>query len=165
MSAILDSYELLETIMGPTGGDPEPMETFDHAHPTTSIPPNVDLLRAWKRNVDALCTIVTGVCDYVLTLMQHTTRAHEAWSILGSQYETRNYARIQNLENQLAAEKLADGEKVESFVKRIKDLQNQLAFVGGVFSLEDMARRCIRVRPSKYDGIVTTLNIQVWPLL
>ena len=164
MSAILDSYELLETIMGPTGGDPEPMATFDPAHPTTSIPPNADLLRAWKRrNADALCTIVTGVCDSVLTLVQHTTRAHEAWSILASQYETRNYTRIQNLENQLAVEKLANGEKVESFVKRIKDLQDQLAAVGVVISPEDMARRCIRVLPSKYDGIVTALNTQVRP--
>ena len=46
MSAILDSYELLETIMGPTGGDPEPVVTFDPANPTTPIPPNADPLRA-----------------------------------------------------------------------------------------------------------------------
>ena len=95
--------------------------------------------------------------------MQHTTRAHEAWSILASQYETRNYTRIQNLENQLVEEKLPNGEKVESFVKRIKDLQDQLAVVGVVVSPEDMAHRCIRVLPSKYDGIVTTLNTQVRP--
>ena len=140
--------------MGPTGGDAEPMATFDPTQPTTSIPPNVDLLRAWKRrNANALCTIVTSVCDFVLTLVQHTTRAYEGWSILASQYETRNYTRIQNLENQFA-----NGEKVESFVKRIKDLQDQLAVVGVVISREDMARRCIRVLPSKYDGILTTLN-------
>ena len=164
MSAILDSYELLETIMGPTGGDPEPVVTFDPANPTTPIPPNADLLRAWKRrNADALCTIVTSVCDSVLTLVQHTTKAHEAWSILASQYETRNYTRIQNLENQLAAEKLADGEKVESFVKRINDLQDQLVAIGVAISPEEMARRCIRVLPPKYDGIVTALNTQVRP--
>ena len=130
MSAILDSYELLETIMGPTGGDHEPMVTSDPTHPTVLVPPNANLFQAWKRrNVDALCTIVSGVCDYVLTLVQHTTRAHEAWSILASQYETRNYTRIQKVKNLLAAEKLADGEKVESFVKRIKDLQDQLVVV------------------------------------
>ena len=105
-----------------------------------------------------MCTIVTGVCDSVLTLVQHTTRAHEAWSILASQYETRNYTRIQNLENQLA-----DGEKVGSFVKRIKDLQDRLAVVGVAISLEDMAHRCIQVLPFKYDGIVITLNTQVRP--
>ena len=85
MSAILDSYELLETIMGPTGGELQPMVTFDPTHPTISSPPNTNLLRAWKRrNSDALCTITIGICDSVLTLVQHTTRAHEAWSILAS---------------------------------------------------------------------------------
>ena len=38
MSAILDSYELLETIMGPTGGVPEPMVTFElHTLPHKSL--------------------------------------------------------------------------------------------------------------------------------
>ena len=51
----------------PIGGDLEPMVTFDPAHPTKSMPPNIDLLRAWKRrNVDAMYIIVTNVCDIVL---------------------------------------------------------------------------------------------------
>ena len=46
MSTILDSYKSLETVMGPTRADPEPMVTFNTAHPTTSLPPNEDLLQA-----------------------------------------------------------------------------------------------------------------------
>ena len=65
--------------------------------------------------------------------------------------------------NQLAAKKLAYGEKVKCFVKRIKDLQDQLAAIGVVVSPEDRARRCIRVLSSKYDGIVTALSSQVRP--
>jgi hypothetical protein len=45
-SAILNSYKLLETIIGRTGGDPKPVVTFDLANPTTPIPPNANLLQA-----------------------------------------------------------------------------------------------------------------------
>ena len=54
---------------------------------------------------------------------------------------------------------------MESFVKRIKDLQDQLVDVGVVVSLEYIASWFIRILPSKYDGIVTTLDTQVQPTL
>ena len=101
---------------------------------------------------------IAGVCDSILALVQGTTKAREAWSVMASQYETRNYTRIQNLENQLAAGKFTNGDKVESFVKRIKDLQGQLATIGVAVSPQNMAPQCIWVIPSKYDGIMTTLN-------
>ncbi|MCO5608004.1 hypothetical protein L7F22_062207 [Adiantum nelumboides] len=103
------------------------------------------------------------VSDSCLTLIQHTTKAHEAWSILARQYEAHNHTRIQNLEHQLAAEKLTDGEKVEAFIKRMKDLIDQLAAVGVAISPEDLVRRCIRILPVKYDALVTALNTQVRP--
>lgn len=164
ISAILDSYELLDNALGPLGDDPEPLATVDPVNPKVSIPPDAGLLRAWKRrNADALCAIVTSVSDSVLTLVQHTTKACDAWGILARQYETKNHTRIQNLENQLAAEKLGEGERVEDFIKRIKDLQDQMAAVGVAKTPEDLARRCIRILPAKYDGLVTALNTQVRP--
>ena len=83
ISAILDSYELLDTVMGPTGADPEPVLTPDPTNSSILIQPDVADLRAWKRrNADALCAIVTSVTDSVLTLVQHTTKACDAWGIL-----------------------------------------------------------------------------------
>ncbi|MCO5567848.1 hypothetical protein L7F22_021544 [Adiantum nelumboides] len=72
-------------------------------------------------------------------------------------------AELENLEHQLAAEKLADGEKVEAFIKRMKDLIDQLAAVGVAISPEDLARRCIRILPVKYDALVIALITQVRP--
>ncbi|MCO5581175.1 hypothetical protein L7F22_035053 [Adiantum nelumboides] len=112
---------------------------------------------------DAMCAIVTSVSDSMLTLIQHTTKAHEAWGILARQYETRNQTRIQNLENRLADQRHLDTEKAEDFIKRIKNLQDQLAVVGVVITPKDLTRRCIRSLPPKYDGLVTALNTQVRP--
>ncbi|MCO5586041.1 hypothetical protein L7F22_039979 [Adiantum nelumboides] len=164
ISAILDSYELLDTVLGPNGIDPEPIATIDFTNPSAVIPPDATLLCAWRRrNADALCGIVMCISDFVLTLVQHTTKAHKAWNILARQYEAHNHTRIQNLENQLAAKKLADGEKVKAFIKWIKDLQDQLATVGVAIFPEDLARCCICILPAKYDGLVTALNTQVCP--
>ena len=58
ISAILDSYELLNTVLGL---DPEPVGTPNPNNPNVITPPNADLLRAWKRrNADALCALVTS---------------------------------------------------------------------------------------------------------
>ena len=121
-----------------------------------------DLFRAWKRrNADALCALVTSSSDSVLTLIQHTNKASEAWNILKGQYETRNQTRIQNLEDMLAVERCSDGESAETFITRIKNLCDQMAAVGITKTSEELARRYIRILPQKYDALVTTLNTQV----
>ena len=159
ISAILDSYELLDTVLDL---DPEPRSTPDPKIEGAILPPDAALLRAWKcRNADALCAIVTSCSDSVLTLIQHTSKAADAWTLLKNQYETRNQTRIQNLENQLAAERLAEGEAAEIFITRIKGLCDQMAAVGIAKTSEELARRCIRVLPQKYDGLVTALNTQI----
>ena len=130
--------------MGPTGVDLEPVRTPDPTNSSIMIQPNVADLRAWKRhNTDALCAIVNSVTYSVLTLGQHTTKACDAWGILACQYETKNHTRIQNLENQLATEKLTKVEKVENFIKWIKDLQDQMVVIGVDKTLEDLSWKCI----------------------
>ena len=156
ISAILDSYELLDTVLGL---DPEPVGSPDPNNPNVITPPDADLLRAWKRrNADALYALVTSASDSVLTLIQHTDKASEAWNILRGQYETRNQTRIQNLENMLAAERCSDGESAETFITRIKNLCDQMAAVGITKTSEELARRCIRILPQKYNALVMTLN-------
>ena len=85
--------------MQPMGEDPMPILRFDPTHLTTSKSPNVVVLV--EENVDAQCTTVTRICEYVVTVVQHTTKAHEARSIPANQHEIRNNTRIQKLENDL----------------------------------------------------------------
>ncbi|MCO5611743.1 hypothetical protein L7F22_066001 [Adiantum nelumboides] len=57
--AILDSYELLDTVLGVNGDDPELIATVEITNPNVVIPLDTTHLRAWKRrNADALCAIV-----------------------------------------------------------------------------------------------------------
>ena len=86
-------------------------------------PTDPAVVLGWKhRNADTLCTIVLSVQDNVLTLIQHVSKASDAWELLQNQYETTNQTRILNLENQLQSEKLADGEAIDLFLTRIKGL-------------------------------------------
>ena len=80
------------------------------------IPPSPTAVQEWRqRNTDALCAIVISVQDNVLTMVQHVSKASEAWELLRNQYETTNPTRVLNLENQLQSEWLAEGEAVECF--------------------------------------------------
>ncbi|MCO5596935.1 hypothetical protein L7F22_051006 [Adiantum nelumboides] len=86
--AILASYKLLDIVLGPNGINLEPIATIDFTNPSAIIPLDATLLWAWRRrNANALCAIVMCVSDSILTLVQHTTKAHEAWNILACQYE------------------------------------------------------------------------------
>ena len=157
----MDLYEILDVILG-TNAEPQP--TPDPANPGSTLPLDVDLLWAWKRkNAEALCALVTSTMDSILTLIQHTTKAPEAWNILKGQYETQNQTRIQNLENQLAMEKFNEGETAEAFITRIKNLCDLMAGARIKKSSKDLAWKCLLVCPPKFDGLVTTLNTQVRP--
>lgn len=82
-------------------------------------------------------------------------------NILRNQYETKNQTHIQNLVNQLAGEKLHEGEAAESFITRIKNLWYQMTVVGVAMTSEELARQCVWVLPPKYDCLVTALNTQI----
>ncbi|MCO5555536.1 hypothetical protein L7F22_009081 [Adiantum nelumboides] len=124
MKAILNAYELWETILGT---DQKPVSIPDLNDSNILFPPNPAEVQAWtRRDADALCQIVTSVKDSVSTLIQHVNTAAEAWAILKAQYETTNKTKKQNLETQLANEKMSDAESVEKFITRIKYLRDQM---------------------------------------
>ena len=82
ISAILDSYELLDVVLGNLLEPVFISNPLDPAHPSLPDPAEVC---EWKRkNADALCAFVTSFTDSVLTLIQHTSKASEAWIILKS---------------------------------------------------------------------------------
>jgi len=112
MMAILSSYELWDTA---TGIDKQPEATVDASG--SILPPSPTAVQEWRqRNADALCAIVISVQDSVLTMVQHVTKASEAWELLRNQYETTNPTRVMNLENQLQSKRLAEGEAVDVFL-------------------------------------------------
>lgn len=159
LKVVLSSYELWDTVLGI---DQRPGPTQDPADPSVMIQPDAAELLAWtRRDADALCAIVTSISDSVLTLIQHVSTAAEAWEILRAQYETTNQTRILNLENRLTEERLSDTESAETFLTRVKNLRDQLAAVGVALRSEELAQRCLRKMPAKYDSLVTSLSTQV----
>ena len=53
------------------GTNPQSQATSSPTDPSRTIPPNVDLLQAWKhKNVDAFYALFTSIADSVLTLIK-----------------------------------------------------------------------------------------------
>ena len=79
MMDILQTYDLSDTAIG---NNPEPQPTRDSMGNVTS-PVDPAVVLGWKhQNADTLCTIVLSVQDSVLTLIQHVSKACEAWELL-----------------------------------------------------------------------------------
>ena len=67
MSLVLDSYQLLDTILGAA-------VSIDSKNKTAMIPPTLRNSQTWKRhNADTLYVIFEGTIDLMLTLIQHTS--------------------------------------------------------------------------------------------
>ena len=121
------------------GMDQQPVAIPNPNDPSIIFPPNPTDVQAWtRRDADALCQIVTSVKASVLTLIQHVNTAAEACATLKAQYEMTNATRKQNLETQLANEKMSDAESVEKFITRIKDLRDQMRPLGSRSQLKNL---------------------------
>ena len=160
MKETLDSFDLLNMMLGT---DLKPQATID-AVTRNTILVDPSLPAAWRcRHADAFYALIGSIADSVLTMVQHLTAPSEVWVELQAQYETTNPTTKLNLENQLQAVKLGEGETAQQFLTRIKDIRDQMATIGMPISTEDLARRCVRALPSKYDSLVTSLNTGVCP--
>jgi len=64
------------------GNDPKPQPTRESMGNVTSPADPQVILGCKHRNVDTLCTIVLSVKDNMLTLIEHVSKAFEAWDLL-----------------------------------------------------------------------------------
>ena len=137
MKAILSAYELWDTA---TGADVRPVARLDPANGRQHIAPTAAEIQVWtRRDADAPCSIVCSVSDSVMASIQHVTIVEEAWMVLKNQYETMNLMWIQNLENQLANERLQESENAKKFITRVKNLHDQMTTIGISITSEDLA--------------------------
>ena len=86
----------------------------DPNNPNTTILTNLATMLVWsRRDRDTIYSIVTSIKDLVLMLIQHVNMTLKSWAFLKAEYETQNETKKENLETQLANEKMHEAKSAE----------------------------------------------------
>ena len=90
---------------------------------------------SWKDR--ALAIVVLSVDPTLLYILGEPTDPVEVWKTLSEQYQKKTWTNRLNLRRRLHSLKLKDGESVQSHVKEMTEIFNELAIVGDTIEDDD----------------------------
>ena len=99
-----------------------------HAHATFFVVPNAAQLRWDGRDAHAHALIVLSVKRAIIPHIRSCKTTKDAWDTLTTLYQARNEARVAYLRKQLEREHMNEGDSMDNFLTKIKDLKEQLIF-------------------------------------
>ena len=94
--------------------------------PQVLPPPTVDQTRWDGRDAQAHVLIALSVKRTIIPHIWSCKSAKDAWNTLARLYQVRNEARVAYLRKQLESEHMNEGDSMDNFLTKIKDLKEQL---------------------------------------
>ena len=96
---------------------------------TSSVmePPPSQEQRRWDgTDAQTHALIALSVKRSIISHIRSCKTSREAWDVLCTLYQARNEARVAYLRKQLESEHMNEGDSMDSFLTKIKDLKEQL---------------------------------------
>ena len=122
-------------------------------------PTERDALTKFNSRKDrALAIVVLSVDTMLVYILGEPTDPVEVWKTLSEQYQKKTWTNHLNLRRRLHSLKLKDGESVQSHVKEMTEIFNELAIVGDTIEDDDRVVYLLASLPESYDVLVTTLE-------
>uniref|UniRef100_A0A1X7UF57 Retrovirus-related Pol polyprotein from transposon TNT 1-94 n=1 Tax=Amphimedon queenslandica TaxID=400682 RepID=A0A1X7UF57_AMPQE len=106
----------------------------------------------------ALAIVVLSVDPTLLYILGEPTDPVEVWKTLSEQYQKKTWTNRLNLRRRLHSLKLKDGESVQSHIKEMTEIFNDLAIVGDTIVDDDPVVYLLASLPESYDVLVTALE-------
>jgi hypothetical protein len=106
----------------------------------------------------AQATIGLHVSDEFLPTVIQAPTAREAWFALQNMFQATSVARKVALMRELNDLRLTRGEGMAAYINRAKQMQQDLAGVGHVVPMPDLAARVLMGLPPVYNVLVTVLE-------
>ena len=88
------------------------------------------------------CAIIPHICS--------CKTSKYAWDVLATLYQARNEARVAYLRKQLESEHMNEGDSMDTFLTKIKDLKEQLIFEDEVLSGSLLLQTVLNGLPDSY---------------
>lgn len=101
------------------------------------------------------------VKDNIVPLITKLKTTKEMFNTLEKMYEINNTSRILSLKQQLRHIKMAKGECVPAYFKRISDLKDQLSFVGKVVEDSNLSMMALNGLPSSWEAFIQGISARI----
>jgi hypothetical protein len=111
-----------------------------------------------KRSQKAFSSIVMAVSAPQLYLITSTEEPKEAWDTLRNHYERETLANKLFLKKRYFRTEMKEGALMESHLKHMKEITDQLAAIGAPISQEDQVVTLLGSLPRSYSTLVTALE-------
>ena len=155
------------------GNDVRPMSRTDNATSTGTVedeagtstmvePPPSQEQRRWDgRDAQAHALIALSVKRSIIPHIRSCKTAREAWDVLCTLYQARNEARVAYLRKQLESEHMNEGDSMDNFLTKVKDLKEQLIFADEVLSDNSLLQTVLNGLPDSYQSFASTLRLMM----
>ena len=105
----------------------------------------------------AKCIILDGVKDHVVQHIAEKEMVKEMWDTLKTLYQHTSVQRKMLLENQLRSYQKQKGERINHFLYRLKEIQDQLTSIGSTPDQELMVRTALNAVSEEWETFVQSI--------
>jgi hypothetical protein len=116
------------------------------------------LVKFISRKDLTLAIIVLSVDPTLLYLLGEPTDPVDVWKALSDQFQKKTWTNRLNLRRRLHSLKLKDGDSVQSHIKEMTEVFNELAVVGENIGDDDRVVYLLASLPESYNMLVTALE-------
>ena len=118
--------------------------------------------RLWDgRDAQAHGLIALSIKHSIIPHMCSCKIAREAWDVLCTLYQARNEACVAYLRKQLESEHMNEGDSMDSFLTKVKDLKEQLISADEVLSDNSLVQTVLNGLPDSYQSFASTLRLMM----
>lgn len=122
--------------------------------------PTTDAQQKWdERDAKAHAMIALSLKVALIPHIRSCKSAKEAWDTLANLYQVRNEARVAYLKRQLDHLVMHEGETMDSFITKLKDLREQLISLGEDMTDGSMVTVILNGIPESYQALASTLRL------
>ena len=124
-------------------------------------PPTVDQTRWDGRDAQAHALIALSVKRTIIPHIRSCKSAKDAWNTLARLYQVRNEARVAYLRKQLESEHMNEGDSMDNFLTKIKDLKEQLIAADEILPDSSLVQTLLNGLPDLYQSFASTLRLMM----
>jgi len=134
---------------------------------TVAIPVDpIDNEKYKEAMAKAKCIILDGVKDHVVQHIVKKETTKEMWDTLKTLYRHTSVQRKMLFKNQLRSYQMQKGGQIDHFLKRLKEIRDQLTSIGATPDLELMVRTALNTVSEEWETFVQSIlgraNLPNW---
>ena len=129
--------------------------------PQVLPPPTVDQIRWDGRDAQAHALIALSVKHTIIPHIWSCKSAKDAWNTLARLYQVRNEARVAYLRKQLESEHMNEGDSMDNFLTKIKDLKEQLIAADEILPDNSLVQTVLNGLLDLYQSFASTLRLMM----